>query len=47
MPLADAVIVLTPCTKLDATPTVSTDATIVLLEVHTTDPEMLPVVLSE
>lgn len=47
MPLAEAVIAVVPCAKVDAMPLPFNEATVALLDAHATDPEMLPVLLSE
>jgi|CXWL01.1.fsa_nt_gi hypothetical protein len=47
MPLAEAVISVVPCAKVDAIPLPFNVATVALLDAHATDPEMLPVLLSE
>ena len=47
MPLAEAVTVVIPCAKLDATPLELMVATAVLLDVQLTAPDTLPIVPSE
>lgn len=47
MPLAEALMVVLPCAKLEAMPLVFNVATVVLLDVQVTDPETLPVLPSE
>lgn len=44
MPLNDAVTVVLPCPREDATPLAFSEATAVSLEAQTTDPDTLPVV---
>ena len=46
-PLADAVIVLLPAVREDATPLLFTVATVVLLDAQVAEPEILPVLPSE
>jgi hypothetical protein len=47
MPLAEAVIAVVPCAKVDAMPLPFKEATVALLDAHATDPEILPVLPSE
>ena len=46
-PLAEAVMVALPCAKLEAMPLASSVATVMLLDAQVTEPEILPVLLSE
>lgn len=47
MPFNEALIVVLPAVRAEALPLEFSVATAVLLEAHTTEPEILPVVLSE
>ena len=47
MPLAEAVTIVLPCVSVDAIPLPLSVATMVLLDAHVTDPEMLPELPSE
>ena len=47
MPLADAVTVVIPCTRLDAMPLAFSVAIVELLDTQVTDPETLPELPSE